>query len=178
MKTGDALKKARIDAGITQAELAKRLGVTPQTVSQYERGHINPKIETLLKFADALEINFKDLINQADYVEDNDHELRVNERLTREISALGKELEEIEKSSKGADVEQLKRKSERVKCIQERLDNIAWDVEDTKLLTYFHKLNDSDREKVISYCQWLTAPSTSLPLVLEEADDNPFADSK
>lgn len=54
MKIGESLKKARIDAGITQAELARRLDVTPQTVSQYERGLINPKIETLRKFADAL----------------------------------------------------------------------------------------------------------------------------
>lgn len=54
MKTGEVLKKARIDAGMTQAELAQRLGVTPQTVSQYERGIKNPKIETLRKFADAL----------------------------------------------------------------------------------------------------------------------------
>lgn len=62
MKTGEALKKARIDAAITQAELAKRLGVTPQTVSQYERGIKNPKIETLRKFADALGVSTSWLI--------------------------------------------------------------------------------------------------------------------
>ena len=56
MKTGEALKKARTDAGITQAELAKRLGVTPQTVSQYERGIKKPKVETLARFADAMSV--------------------------------------------------------------------------------------------------------------------------
>lgn len=54
MSTGEAIKAARRAAGLTQAELAKRLGVTPQTVSQYERGLINPKLETLQKFAYAL----------------------------------------------------------------------------------------------------------------------------
>lgn len=54
MSTGEAIKAARRAAGLTQAELAQKLGVTPQTVSQYERGLINPKLETLQKFADAL----------------------------------------------------------------------------------------------------------------------------
>lgn len=47
---------------MTQAELARRLDVTPQTVSQYERGLINPKIETLRKFADALGVTSEVLL--------------------------------------------------------------------------------------------------------------------
>ena len=35
---GAGIKNARLTVGITQAELAHRLGVTPQAVSQYERG--------------------------------------------------------------------------------------------------------------------------------------------
>lgn len=57
MSIGEAIKAARRAAGLTQAELAQKLGVTPQTVSQYERGLINPKIETLQKFADALGVD-------------------------------------------------------------------------------------------------------------------------
>ena len=57
MSTGEAIKAARRAAGLTQAELAQKLGVTPQTVSQYERGLINPKLETLQKFADALGVD-------------------------------------------------------------------------------------------------------------------------
>lgn len=56
MNIGESIKKARQEAGITQAELAKRLNVTPQTISQYERGLINPKYETALKFAEALNL--------------------------------------------------------------------------------------------------------------------------
>lgn len=32
------IKKARKDAGLTQAEVAKKLGLTPQAISNYERG--------------------------------------------------------------------------------------------------------------------------------------------
>ena len=56
MQTGELIKRARTVAGLTQAELAKRLGVTPQAISQYERGIKNPKNETLKRIATALDI--------------------------------------------------------------------------------------------------------------------------
>ena len=56
MEIGEKIKRARQEAGITQAELARRLNVTPQTIGQYERGLINPKYETALKFAEALDL--------------------------------------------------------------------------------------------------------------------------
>lgn len=63
MQTGDRIKQVRIKVGMTQAELAKRLGVTPQAISQYERGIKKPKIGTLRKIATALNCNVGDLDN-------------------------------------------------------------------------------------------------------------------
>lgn len=54
MNTSEAIKKARKDAGITQAELAERLGITPQMISQYERGAKKPSVETAEKIFNAL----------------------------------------------------------------------------------------------------------------------------
>lgn len=54
MTTGEAIKAARVNAGMTQAMLAKKLHVTPQNISQYERNVKKPKYETLQKIADAL----------------------------------------------------------------------------------------------------------------------------
>lgn len=61
MQTGDLIKKARISAGMTQAELAERLGITPQAVSQYERGIKNPKLETVKRISEALGVLVPDL---------------------------------------------------------------------------------------------------------------------
>lgn len=52
--TGDLIKQTRLNAGMTQADLAKKLGITPQAISQYERGIKKPKYETLQKIATAL----------------------------------------------------------------------------------------------------------------------------
>jgi len=46
---------------MTQAELAERLGITPQAVSQYERGIKNPKLETVKRISEALGVLVPDL---------------------------------------------------------------------------------------------------------------------
>lgn len=38
----EALRQYRVDAGMTQAELAGRLGITQQTLSKHERGTRTP----------------------------------------------------------------------------------------------------------------------------------------
>lgn len=56
MDTGELIKDIRVRSGMTQAELAERLGVTPQAISQYERGVKKPKIETVSRIARALDV--------------------------------------------------------------------------------------------------------------------------
>ena len=65
MHTGELIKQARVTMRITQAELAKRLGVTPQAISQYERGIKNPKPATLKKIAAALGVDWYELISNS-----------------------------------------------------------------------------------------------------------------
>lgn len=61
MTTGQLIKDARKNAGLTQAELAKKLGVPYQSISQWERDIRNPKSETLKKIAEALDVTLLDL---------------------------------------------------------------------------------------------------------------------
>ena len=50
----EKIKGARELAGLTQAQLAEKVGTTPQNISQYERGIRKPKYETLLKISNAI----------------------------------------------------------------------------------------------------------------------------
>ena len=61
MGVGEKIRKIRITAGLTQKELGGKIGIDSATVGKYERGLINPKIETIEKFATALNVNLAEL---------------------------------------------------------------------------------------------------------------------
>lgn len=62
MTTGEKIKQARKNAGITQKNLGDKLGVSPVMISQYESNTRNPKLQTLQKIADALNVTLSDLL--------------------------------------------------------------------------------------------------------------------
>ena len=53
-RIGKNIKKARSEKGYTQEQLAQKLCVTRNTISNYETGHSNPDIEMLQLLAEAL----------------------------------------------------------------------------------------------------------------------------
>lgn len=64
MTTGQLIKRARKKAGLTQLELAQKLDVPFQSVSQWERDLRNPKPETIEKIANAIGVDYMELIPQ------------------------------------------------------------------------------------------------------------------
>lgn len=54
---GDQLKSLRIKKGMTQEQLAKKLGTTKAAISRYERNHRQPRLEQLSEIAQVLEAN-------------------------------------------------------------------------------------------------------------------------
>jgi len=60
---GRNVRRARQAAGWTQEELMSRAGVEQDYVSKLERGQKNPKLSTILKFADALGIAPHELLS-------------------------------------------------------------------------------------------------------------------
>lgn len=54
MTDAQRLKKAREHMGLTQQQLADRIGSTYQNLSKYERGITRPRYQTMVKIASAL----------------------------------------------------------------------------------------------------------------------------
>jgi len=53
---GQRLKRARLDAGLTQSQLVRRSGIPKPTLSRYENDHVQPSLSTLARLAEALAI--------------------------------------------------------------------------------------------------------------------------
>ena len=62
MTMGARIKAARRKVGLTQTELAGKLGISFQSIAQWENDLRNPKLETLQKIASALEIDVTELL--------------------------------------------------------------------------------------------------------------------
>lgn len=83
MEFSERLKATRQKAGLTQREVAARLGITYQSYGQYERGLRKPKHETIEKIADALGCSVYEFIDATP------------KEVKRNSEKVGKRLEEL-----------------------------------------------------------------------------------
>lgn len=66
---GQRLRELRLVATLSQEELAYRAGIDRTYVSSCERGHRNPTLEVLVKFAVALRVKPSALLSKVDDLE-------------------------------------------------------------------------------------------------------------
>jgi transcriptional regulator with XRE-family HTH domain len=59
---GARLRELRNAAGLTQRELAKRSGTSSAAISNFEAGNNAPTLGTLVRLAEALECQVKELV--------------------------------------------------------------------------------------------------------------------
>lgn len=127
MTTGKKIREARKAAGLTQKELAAKLGIVPNSISQYENGTRNAKPATLRRIAEAIGCSLQDLIG--DDMKISKEEIDLNDWFGFELTRF---------TDKGLMDPERIREDER------------------PLLRYYRYLEDSRKEKVVGYAadQW------------------------
>lgn len=63
MTIGEKIKKARMDAKMTQTELAEKCGMADSAIRKYESGKVTPKLDTIAKIARAMGLYACDLVD-------------------------------------------------------------------------------------------------------------------
>ena len=58
------IRQLRISRGMNQVELAKRIGVTKQCVSNWENDNVLPSVEMLVKIADVFNVSTDHLLGR------------------------------------------------------------------------------------------------------------------
>jgi transcriptional regulator with XRE-family HTH domain len=90
MISADLLREARLRAGITQAELGRRVKRSQSQIARWERGDVKPSLETLRELIRAcgLELTFGIANYDDSYVPDIVDNLRVTpaERIERGVT--------------------------------------------------------------------------------------------
>lgn len=61
MQIGELIKKKRLEQNLTQSDLAEMVHISQGTLAQYETGRRVPKVDTVKRFAAALDIPWTDL---------------------------------------------------------------------------------------------------------------------
>ncbi len=76
MTIGEKIRKIRKENGLTQKQLGEKLGVSYQMIAQYENGKRNPKINTVISIASALNVEMFDLMSIQEYEDKIDQEAK------------------------------------------------------------------------------------------------------
>lgn len=70
----DKIKKLRLDMKLTQRELAEKINVSPNTITNYESGYRTPEFETLVKMADIFDVSTDYLLGRTESKISTTHE--------------------------------------------------------------------------------------------------------
>ena len=69
MKIAEKLKNARAKTGMTQAQVAKILGMTAQAISNFELGKNNVSSDIIVKMSKVYGIDYKDILDDPEHPE-------------------------------------------------------------------------------------------------------------
>ncbi len=162
MTIGEIIQTKRKKAGLTQKQLAEKVGVAAITIQQYERNVREPKFEMLVKISEARSCSPQEFWQNADYMTGEDGHIIVGTIKTAEILQLKKEAERAVATHDRAAQEE----------IVERLYSEMGKFWDARILSVYRPLPDAEKEKAISYCEWLLSrQENAAQSVPGDADD-------
>ncbi len=79
MVAGQRLRKARQNVGLTQEQLAIKVGVKPSEISQYEKDKRTPRWQVFNKLLDELNVTADEILGRDVIVRDSeDYEIRLS----------------------------------------------------------------------------------------------------
>ena len=85
MKIGDQLKKARMDKNLTQEEVAEKIFVSRQSISNWENNKTYPDIGNVIALSDLYQISLDELLKGSDnfmeHLEESTNLVKSNKKL-------------------------------------------------------------------------------------------------
>lgn len=69
MFTGSTLKAIRALRGVSQADLARKAGVSPTAIAEYETGKRDLRADTIRKLCDVLRVQVRVFVDQTEITE-------------------------------------------------------------------------------------------------------------
>ncbi len=90
---GEMIRKYRIEKGMTQKKLGELCGIADSNIRKYETGKQTPKINTLQRIADALEVSIYNLMEF-----DEDYSISDKKRIIKYLRQLESGINHIEMS--------------------------------------------------------------------------------
>lgn len=85
MKIGDQLKKARLDKNLTQEEVAEKIFVSRQSISNWENNKTYPDIGNVIALSDLYQISLDELLKGSDnfmeHLEESTNLVKSNKKL-------------------------------------------------------------------------------------------------
>ena len=174
MTTGQRIKAARKNAKMTQKELGQKLGISSQSIAQWENDLRNPKIETLQRIADALDVSVDYLLGTYHLKGILDYRIfEIQERIFKDMkreglsgeefcAKLGLPIDEWFKWKEASSTSYLDHLPEISKLLGVSADVLTGKKADTtppsriRLLSAFNNLNDAGQQKAVERVSELT----------------------
>ncbi|WP_112469402.1 helix-turn-helix domain-containing protein [Streptomyces triticisoli] len=63
-QVGERIRRVRERLNLTQTDVCGRSGIDIATYSRIEQGHSSPKVDTLIRIADAMGVELEDLVRR------------------------------------------------------------------------------------------------------------------